>query len=155
MILAIDQGTTGTTSLIVDESFRAIGRGYREIGQHFPAPGWVEQDPEEIWTSVLDTAQAALIDAGITAADLAAVGIANQRETTVVWERRTGRPVHNAIVWQDRRTTVRCAELPASLVRERTGLVCDPYFSATKLEWILAHSEEPQSTLAFGKSTRG
>ena len=150
MILAIDQGTTGTTCLVVDESLRPIGRGYREIRQHFPEPGWVEHDPEEIWSSVLDTAEAALADARITASELTAVGITNQRETTVVWERRTGRPVHNAIVWQDRRTAARCAELPAAFVRERTGLVCDPYFSATKLEWILGRSALPQSELAFG-----
>ena len=149
-ILAIDQGTTGTTCLVIDESLRPIGRGYREIGQHFPEPGWVEHDPEEIWASVLVTAEAALADAGIAASDLHAIGITNQRETTVVWERRSGRPVHNAIVWQDRRTAARCAELPAGLVRERTGLVCDPYFSATKLEWILARSDVPQSALAFG-----
>jgi len=150
VILAIDQGTTGTTCLVVDESLRPVGRGYREIAQHFPEPGWVEHDPEEIWSSVLDTAEAALADARITASELTAVGITNQRETTVVWERRTGRPVHNAIAWQDRRTAARCALLPAALVRERTGLVCDPYFSATKLEWILGRSELPQSELAFG-----
>jgi len=150
VILAIDQGTTGTTCLVIDEGFRSIGRGYREIAQHFPEPGWVEHDPEEIWSSVLVTAEAALADAGITASELTAVGITNQRETTVVWERRTGRPVHNAIVWQDRRTAARCAELPAALVCERTGLVCDPYFSATKLEWILGRTELPQSELAFG-----
>ena len=150
MILSIDQGTTGTTCIVFDEELQPAGRGYREIAQHFPEPGWVEHDPEEIWSSVLTTAEVALADAGITAADLTAIGIANQRETTVVWERRTGRPVHNAIVWQDRRTAARCAELPAALVRERTGLVCDPTFSATKLEWILARSAEPQSALAFG-----
>lgn len=150
MILAIDQGTTGTTCLVVDESLQSIGRGYREIRQQFPEPGWVEHDPEEIWSSVLDTAEAALTDAGITARDLAAVGITNQRETAVVWERRTGRPVHNAIVWQDRRTATRCAELPAALVRERTGLVCDPYFSATKLEWILARTAAARADLLFG-----
>jgi glycerol kinase len=150
VILAIDQGTTGTTCLVVDESLQSIGRGYREIRQQFPEPGWVEHDPEEIWSSVLDTAAAALTDAGITARDLAAVGITNQRETAVVWERRTGRPVHNAIVWQDRRTAARCAELPAALVRERTGLVCDPYFSATKLEWILARTAAARADLLFG-----
>ena len=150
MILAIDQGTTGTTCLVVDEGLRPIGRGYREIRQQFPEPGWVEHDPEEIWSSVLVTAEAALADARITASELTAVGITNQRETTVVWERRSGRPLHNAIVWQDRRTAARCAELPAALVHERTGLVCDPYFSATKLEWILARTELPQSELAFG-----
>ena len=150
MILAIDQGTTGTTCLVVDPELRTIGRGYREIRQHFPEPGWVEHDPEEIWASVEQTAAEAVADAGVTARELTAIGITNQRETTVVWERRTGRPVHPAIVWQDRRTAERCAELPAALIRERTGLVPDPYFSATKLEWILARVEQPQSELAFG-----
>ena len=150
MILAIDQGTSGTTCLVVDEALRPVGRGYRELSQHFPRPGWVEHDPEEIWASVLGTAEQALVDAGIRARDLRAVGITNQRETTVVWDRRTGRPVHNAIVWQDRRTAERCRELPADLLRERTGLVPDPYFSATKLEWILGHTTQPASELAFG-----
>jgi glycerol kinase len=150
MILAVDQGTTGTTCLVVDESLRPVGRGYRELEQHFPQPGWVEHDPDEIWASVEATAAEALADAGIASRDLAAIGITNQRETTLVWERATGRPVHRAIVWQDRRTAARCAELPAELVSERTGLVPDPYFSATKLEWILAHTELPQSRLAFG-----
>ena len=150
MILAIDQGTTGTTCLVVDDRLRPVGRGYREIAQRFPEPGWVEHDPEEIWASVLLTAEAALADAGIGAHELSGLGITNQRETTVVWERRSGLPVHPAIVWQDRRTAARCAELPADLVRERTGLVCDPYFSATKLEWILARTALPQRELAFG-----
>ncbi len=150
MILAIDQGTTGTTCMVVDEGLQPVGRGYCEVVQHFPEPGRVEHDPEEIWTSVLSTAEAALSDAGIAASDLAAIGVTNQRETTVVWERRSGRPVQRAIVWQDRRTATRCRELPAALVRERTGLVCDPYFSGTKLEWILGHTEVPQKELAFG-----
>ena len=150
MILAVDQGTTGTTCLVVDESLTAVGRGYREVHQHFPRPGWVEHDPEEIWDTVLGTAEEALADAGVRAADLAAIGITNQRETTVVWERRTGRPVHRAIVWQDRRTADRCRELPVDLVRTRTGLVPDPYFSATKLEWILGQTERPTKELAFG-----
>jgi glycerol kinase len=149
-ILAIDQGTTGTTCLVVDEALRSVGRGYREVEQHFPEPGWVEHDAEEIWASVESAAGEALADAGVEAADLSAIGIANQRETTVVWERQSGRPVQQAIVWQDRRTAARCGELPAVLVRERTGLVPDPYFSATKLEWILARTELPQSRLAFG-----
>ncbi len=150
MILAIDQGTTGTTCLVVDEELRAVGRGYREIWQSFPQPGWVEHDPEEIWATVEITAAEALADADIRATDLAAIGITNQRETTVVWERATGRPVYPAIVWQDRRTAERCAELPSGLIRERTGLVPDPYFSATKLEWILARTELAAGELAFG-----
>ncbi len=150
MILAVDQGTTGTTCLVVDESLRPVGRGYREITQHFPQPGWVEHDAEEIWRSVEDAAREALDAAGIAPAELAGIGVTNQRETTIVWERRTGRPVGPAIVWQDRRTAERCAELPADLVRERTGLVPDPYFSATKLEWILRRCDVPQEELAFG-----
>jgi glycerol kinase len=150
VILAIDQGTTGTTCLVVDEGLLPVGRGYCEIAQYFPEPGWVEHDPEEIWSSVLFSAEGALAAAGIAAQELTAMAIANQRETTVVWERRSGRPVQRAIVWQDRRTAARCAELPATLVRERTGLVCDPYFSATKLEWILGRTEQPQAQLAFG-----
>jgi len=150
MLLAIDQGTTGTTCLVFDHELRPRGRGYREISQHFPVPGWVEHDPEEIWASVLLTAEAALADAGIESRELDAIGITNQRETTIVWERASGRPVHPAIVWQDRRTAARCAELPEDLVRERTGLVRDPYFSATKLEWILARTTLPRAELAFG-----
>jgi glycerol kinase len=149
-VLAIDQGTTGTTCLVVDESLRPLGRGYREISQHFPKPGWVEHDPAEIWASVEAAAAEALGDAGIPAAELSAVGITNQRETTIVWDRHTGRPVHPAIVWQDRRTAERCAGLDAALVHERTGLIPDSYFSATKLEWILERTDLPQSRLAFG-----
>ncbi len=150
MLLAIDQGTTGTTCLVVDDELCTVGRGYREIRQHFPQPGWVEQDPEEIWESVLAAAGDALIHADISASELVAVGITNQRETTVVWDRRTGRPLQRAIVWQDRRTAERCRELPRDLIRERTGLLPDPYFSATKLEWILQRTERPQHELAFG-----
>jgi len=150
VLLAIDQGTTGTTCLVVDDRLQSVGRAYRELRQSFPRPGWVEHDPEEIWASVERTAAEALADGGIAAKDLAAIGITNQRETTVVWERATGRPVHPAIVWQDRRTAERCAELPTRLIRERTGLVPDPYFSATKLEWILARSGLGPRELAFG-----
>jgi len=149
-LLAIDQGTTGTTCLVVDDELRPLGRGYREIRQWYPQPGWVEHDPDDLWQSVLDAAQRALAAAGVSAADLSAIGITNQRETTVLWERRTGTPVGRAIVWQDRRTAARCRELPADLVRAKTGLVCDPYFSATKLEWLLAESDLPQRELAFG-----
>ena len=142
MILAIDQGTTGTTCLLVDDELTIRGRGYAELPQHFPRPGWVEHDPREIWQSVLDAAEQALVD------EPTAIGITNQRETTLLWNRRTGEPVGNAIVWQDRRTAERCAQLPAELIRERTGLVPDPYFSATKLEWLLARND-PED-LAFG-----
>ncbi len=150
MILAIDQGTTGTTCLVVDSGLEVLGRGYRELGQSFPQPGWVEHDPDEIWAGVERAVSDALDAAGVGARELDAIGIANQRETTVVWERSSGRPVHPAIVWQDRRTADRCAELPAALIQERTGLVPDPYFSATKLEWILQHTDRPQRKLACG-----
>jgi glycerol kinase len=150
VILAVDQGTTGTTCIVVDEELRPVGRGYREVTQHFPKPGWVEHDAEQIWRSVEGAAAEALAAAGIAASELRAIGITNQRETTIVWERRTGRPVGPAIVWQDRRTAERCAELPSELVRERTGLVPDPYFSATKLEWILRRCDVSASELAFG-----
>lgn len=148
MLLAIDQGTTGTTCLVVDDKLRPRGRGYREVPQYFPRPGWVEHDPDELWDSVLGAAADAVAAAGIQATDLSAVGLTNQRETTVVWDRRSGRPIHRAIVWQDRRTAERCRELPRDLIRDRTGLVPDPYFSATKLEWIL--SERDAAGLAFG-----
>jgi glycerol kinase len=149
-MLAIDQGTTGTTCLVVDDALRPVGRGYRALEQHFPQPGWVEHDPDEIWASVEGSAAAALADAGVRVHELSAIGITNQRETTLVWQRRTGRPVHRAIVWQDRRTAARCAQLPADLIRERTGLVPDPYFSATKLEWILGRTDVPRPELVFG-----
>ena len=149
MLLAIDQGTTGTTCLVVDETLAIRGRGYRGLTQHFPAPGLVEHDAEEIWQTVLAAVEAALTDAGIGASELRALGITNQRETTVLWDRTTGRPVASALVWQDRRTAARCSGLPAELIRERTGLVPDPYFSATKLEWLLAHTGAA-GDLAFG-----
>jgi glycerol kinase len=148
MILAIDQGTTGTTCLAVDGELRVLGRGYRELQQHFPRPGWVEHDPEEIWQSVLEAAEAALRAAGARPADLTTVAITNQRETTILWDRATGTPVAPAIVWQDRRTAERCRELDAELISRRTGLVPDPYFSATKLEWLLGRHR--RSGLAFG-----
>ncbi|HEY4413731.1 MAG TPA: glycerol kinase GlpK [Gaiellaceae bacterium] len=143
--LAVDQGTTGTTCLVVGDDLAILGRGYAEVPQHFPRPGWVEHDPEEVWQSVLASAAQAIAAAGEEPATLS---ITNQRETTVLWERASGRPVHDAIVWQDRRTAERCAELPADLIRERTGLVPDPYFSATKLEWLL-RDRDPHG-LAFG-----
>ena len=142
MILAIDQGTTGTTCLVVDDELNVLRRGYAELPQHFPRPGWVEHDPEEIWQSVLGAAGAAGLD------DVDTVAITNQRETTLLWDRATGKPVAPAIVWQDRRTAERCRELDAGLIRERTGLVPDPYFSATKLEWLLR--EHGREGLAFG-----
>lgn len=149
VLLAIDQGTTGTTCLVLDDGFAIRGRGYRELMQYFPSPGLVEHDADEIWETVLAAAEAALADAGIGVGELRALGIANQRETTLLWNRSTGRPLGRALVWQDRRTAARCAELPVELIRERTGLVPDPYFSATKLEWLLARTGAA-GDLAFG-----
>ena len=149
MILAVDQGTTGTTCLVVGDELDVVGRGYAPVDVATPRPGWVEQDPEELWTSVGRAAEAALADAGVAPSALDAIGIANQRETTIVWDRKSGEPVHPAIVWQDRRTADRCRDLPAESVRERTGLTPDPYFSATKLEWILRENELSDA-LAFG-----
>jgi glycerol kinase len=143
MILAIDQGTTGTTCLVFDEDARLVGRAYREFAQHFPRPGWVEHDPEEIWEVSRAVAKQALDVAGVAPAELQAIGMTNQRETVVCWDRRTGEPLHRAIVWQDRRTAARCEELRREghepWIRERTGLVIDAYFSATKIEWMLEH----------------
>jgi glycerol kinase len=135
-VLAIDQGTTGSTCLVVTADGRVAGRGYREITQHYPQPGWVEHDATELLTRTLEAAREAVARAG---AMPDAIGITNQRETVVVWDRRTGQPVHRAIVWQDRRTAPRCAELAGESERiaALTGLVVDPYFSATKLEWLL------------------
>jgi glycerol kinase len=145
MILAIDQGTTGTTCLVFDEQAESIGRAYREFTQHFPKPGWVEHDAREIWEVTREVAGEALADAGVRQGELAAVGIANQRETVCVWDPASGEPLHRAIVWQDRRTAARCDELRAAghepLVRARTGLVLDPYFSGTKIEWLLDNVE--------------
>jgi glycerol kinase len=150
VILAIDQGTSGTTCLVVDGSLEVLGRGYAELAQHFPQPGWVEHDPEEIWQSVLQAAVVALDKARIGAGDLQAIGVTNQRETAVLWDRRTGRPVHRAIVWQDGRTAEACRALPAELLRERTGLMPSPYFSATKVRWLLDHAGRDPAELMFG-----
>ncbi|MGH2829572.1 MAG: glycerol kinase GlpK [Actinomycetota bacterium] len=139
LILAIDAGTTGVTALVVSEDAAVRAKGYREFPQHFPRPGWVEHNAEEIWQATLAAVSAALDEAGIRPKDLTALGITNQRETAVVWDRATLRPLHNAIVWQDRRTAERCDELREHepTVRAKTGLVLDAYFSATKIEWLL------------------
>ena len=143
MILAIDQGTTGTTCLVFDDAAQPIGRAYREFQQHFPRPGWVEHDAAEIWDVTRAVALEALEDADVGDGDLQAIGITNQRETVCVWDPDSGEPLHHALVWQDRRTSKRCDALRRAgheaLVRTRTGLVLDPYFSATKIEWLLAN----------------
>ena len=145
MILAIDQGTTGTTCLVFDGEGAIAGRAYSEFEQFFPRPGWVEHDANEIWEVTRRVAREALADAGVEGGGLDAIGITNQRETVVAWDPRTGEPVHRALVWQDRRTAERCDELKAAghepLVRERTGLTIDPYFSGTKIEWLLCNAE--------------
>ena len=140
-VIAIDQGTTGSTVLVLDEALAVRGRGYKEFRQIYPQPGWVEHDPEDIWASVIAALGQAL--QGIDAKSIAAIGITNQRETAVLWDRKSGKPVHNAIVWQDRRTADRCAELKVggkeARVKQLTGLTIDPYFSGTKIHWMLSN----------------
>ena len=158
-ILAIDQGTTSSRALLFDEAGRVLATAQKELTQHFPHDGWVEHDAEEIWRDTVAVCRDAVAAANIEPGDIAAIGIANQRETTVLWERATGKPVHRAIVWQDRRTAERCRELQrggaAPLVAARTGLVIDPYFSATKLAWLLdtvpgARTKAQRGELCFG-----
>jgi glycerol kinase len=158
-VLAIDQGTTGTTCLVLDEHCELIGRAYSEFTQHYPKPGWVEHDAAEIWDVTRRTAQGAVAEARERGADIACIGITNQRETVVLWDRETGEPVHRAIVWQDRRTAGRCRELKEEgreeWVRERTGLVLDPYFSGTKLEWLLRSDERLRERAESGELAAG
>jgi len=158
-VLVIDQGTTSTRSIIFDARMAPVASAQEEFPQIFPAPGWVEHNPETLWATSLGTARAALSQAGLDPRQIAGIGIANQRETTVVWERATGRPIFNAIVWQDRRTASICEALEAAghgdMVVERTGLRLDPYFSATKIGWILDHvagarARAEAGELAFG-----
>jgi glycerol kinase len=158
-LLAIDQGTTGTTALVFEADGRTLGRATVEFPQHFPKPGWVEHDPEEIWRSVERAVFGALEAAKVSGNDIAAIGITNQRETTLVWDRKTGTPIHRAIVWQCRRTADTCDALKkaghAERIRERTGLVIDAYFSGTKIAWILdavagARARAEAGELAFG-----
>jgi glycerol kinase len=159
MILAIDQGTTGTSCLVFDEQAEPIGRAYREFAQHFPQPGWVEHDAQEIWEVTQAVAGEALSDAGARVGDVTALGITNQRETVCVWDPATGEALHAAIVWQDRRTAARCEQLRADgrepLVRERTGLVLDPYFSATKIQWLLEHVDGLRERARDGRALFG
>ncbi len=142
-ILAIDQGTTSTRAIVFDRALKIVGAAQQEFRQIFPKPGWVEHDPEDIWRSVTATCRAALRKAGVKAREVAAIGITNQRETTVVWNRKTGKPIHNAIVWQDRRTAARCTALRAAgaepMATAASGLLIDPYFSGTKVAWLLDH----------------
>jgi len=159
LVLSLDQGTTGSTALLLDRRGRVRGRGYAELPQHFPRPGWVEHDPDQIWSSVLAATRAALVAARARATSIAAIGVTNQRETVVLWDRRTGEPLGHAIVWQDRRTAARCDELRRrgreAGIRRLTGLVCDPYFSATKLEWLLEHRRGARKAAAAGRVAFG
>ncbi|MBI2517534.1 MAG: glycerol kinase GlpK [Opitutae bacterium] len=158
-VLALDQGTTSSRALVFDRRGRARGAAQHEFAQHFPRPGWVEHDPRDLWETTRRSALGALAQARVPGRDLAAIGITNQRETTLLWDRRTGRPLHRAIVWQDRRTADACAQLKRRglelLFRRKTGLLLDPYFSGTKLAWLLDHvpgarRRAERGELAFG-----
>ena len=158
-ILAIDQGTTSSRAIIFDGQLNVVATAQEEFPQHFPASGWVEHDPTDLWATTAGTARAAIEKAGLTARDIAAIGITNQRETTLIWDRKTGKPIHNAIVWQDRRTADICKTLRdaghESMITARTGLLLDPYFSATKVKWLLdtipgARTRAAAGDLAFG-----
>ncbi len=158
-IVAIDQGTTSSRAIVFGRDFQIRGVGQQEFQQHFPKSGWVEHEPDDLWRTTVDTVRTALADAGLQAADIEAIGITNQRETTLVWDRKTGEPVYRAIVWQDRRTADSCATLKQAghevRVTEKTGLLLDPYFSGTKLAWILdnvtgARARAEAGDLIFG-----
>jgi glycerol kinase len=158
-VLALDQGTTSSRAILFDRNGRIRQTAQKEFQQYYPQPGWVEHDPEEIWSSQYGVLAEVLAKAGCTTRDIAAIGITNQRETAIIWDRSTGRPIHPAIVWQDRRTAGYCDELKArglsTMIRERTGLVIDAYFSATKLKWMLdqvpgARARAERGELAFG-----
>lgn len=158
-ILAIDQGTTSSRAIVFDDKFSIAGVAQKEFTQHFPSSGMVEHDVEEIWQGVVEVCREAISKSGVAASDIAGIGITNQRETTIVWDRTTGVPIHRAIVWQDRRTSAYCAQLKADgleeMVRVKTGLVLDPYFSATKVKWLLdnvsgARQKAENGDLLFG-----
>src|SRR5690606_8666137 len=158
-ILAIDQGTTSSRAILFDKDRAIAGVGQKEFRQIFPQDGWVEHDPEDIWQSVVWAVGEALKQAGAAGKDIAAIGITNQRETTLIWERASGKPIHNAIVWQDRRTAATCARLKQAgheaMVTEKTGLLLDPYFAGTKVQWLLdsvpgARKRAEKGELAFG-----
>ena len=154
-ILAIDQGTTSTRAIVYDDTMTSIASAQEEFPQHFPQSGWVEHDPDDLWRTTQATCRGAIDKAGITAGDIAAIGITNQRETVVVWDKETGRPIYNAIVWQDRRTASQCRTLRDAgheeMFTDRTGLLLDPYFSGTKLAWILDNVEGARDRAAKGE----
>jgi glycerol kinase len=154
-ILAIDQGTTSSRAIVFDGDMKVVKTAQREFPQHFPSSGWVEHDPADLWSTTLETCREAIKAAGLSAADIAGIGITNQRETTVIWDAKTGEPIHNAIVWQDRRTADFCRDLREAghdkMIADRTGLLVDPYFSSTKLKWILDHVEGSRARAAKGE----
>jgi glycerol kinase len=158
-LLAIDQGTTSTRAIIFDDALTPLANAQREFRQIYPAPGLVEHDPEDIWNSVINTAREAMKKAGLAAKDIAAIGIANQRETTLIWDRLSGKPIHDAIVWQDRRTADACADLRNMGheldITKKTGLVLDPYFSATKIAWLLDHVDGARAAAQAGRLAFG
>ena len=158
-LMALDQGTTSSRAIVFADSGEIVAVAQREFHQHFPQPGWVEHDAEEIWSSQRDVACEALATAKVKAADIAAIGITNQRETVVVWDRSTGKPIHRAIVWQDRRTAATCDRLRAEgrepIIHKKTGLLLDPYFSATKIAWILDHVDGARAAAEAGKLACG
>jgi glycerol kinase len=158
-LIALDQGTTSTRAIVFDARLAPIATAQQEFRQIFPAPGWVEHDPEDIWTTSVATVREAMAKAGLAAKDIAGIGITNQRETTLLWERVSGKPIHNAIVWQDRRTADRCAALRRerheALVADKTGLLLDPYFSATKIAWMLDNVEGARAAAAAGRLAFG
>ena len=158
-LIAIDQGTTSTRAIVFDEALAPLASAQQELRQIYPAPGLVEHDPEEIWSSVVATVRGAIAKAGLAAGDVAAIGITNQRETAIVWDRATGKPIHNAIVWQDRRTADACDALRAAgaepEIAEKTGLLLDPYFSATKVAWLLDHIDGARAAAGQGKLAFG
>ena len=158
-VIAIDQGTTSSRAIVFDTNFRSVATGQQEFEQHFPNSGWVEHEPEDIWNTTVTTVREAIDKAGVSARDIAAIGITNQRETTLIWDRETGKPIHRAIVWQDRRTAPMCEQLKAdgleAIFSERTGLLLDPYFAGTKIAWLLdnvpgARARADAGKLAFG-----
>src|SRR5829696_6414513 len=155
-VLAIDQGTTGTTAMVFNHDSATVGQDYSEFTQHYPQPGWVEHDANEIWDVSM---QVALEDAGVSPGDLAAIGITNQRETVVMWDRESGEPVHNAIVWQDRRGAGICGELSEQgyddMVRDKSGLVIDAYFSGSKVQWLLDNVEGLKERTRNGEIAMG
>lgn len=158
-VLAIDQGTTSTRAILFDQNLKPIAVDQREFPQHFPDSGWVEHDPEDIWSSTLDVCRGVLSRNDAQPTEIVAIGITNQRETTVVWDRETGQPIHNAIVWQDRRTSEQCAALKEAgheaLITSKTGLLLDPYFSGTKVAWILDHVDGARQAAKAGKLAFG